>query len=193
VAGPVCDLSCYINFRFRGVAFKHCITCNPKTIYNSLVIVTFVLAKETMRQQNIQIRLLSLVLLSGFMLSIFPLKSEVSPKMSYTKTYQKNFYGTIGNLGVRMTLNIHENTDGPVKYDGYYSYNHVGKNIKLSGIWPMRPGKATHIQLTEKVGGNVTGTFSLLPKSYSDYTTLIGSWYSTSGKQLKVNLRSVTK
>jgi hypothetical protein len=56
VAGPVCDLSCYINFRFRGVAFKPCITCNPKTIYNSLVIVTFVLAKETMRQQNIQIK-----------------------------------------------------------------------------------------------------------------------------------------
>lgn len=121
------------------------------------------------------------------------LNSEVSFKNAHFKTYQKNFYGTIGNLGIRMTLNINERSNGNVSYTGYYSYNHIGKSINLKGNWYMKPGTATYIELIEKVGGNVTGSFSLLPKSYGDYATLAGTWFSTSGKQLKVNLRSVKK
>lgn len=109
------------------------------------------------------------------------------------KTYKKDFYGTIGNLGVRMTLTINEKDNGNVGYTGYYSYNHVGKNIKINGYWLMRPGTPTYIELTEKVGGQVTGSFSLLPKSYGDYSTLNGNWYSTNGKALKVSLKNTKK
>lgn len=109
------------------------------------------------------------------------------------KTFKKDFYGTIGNLGVRMTLTIIEKNNGNVSYSGYYSYNHVGKNIKLNGFWIMRPGKPTYIELTEKVGGRVTGSFSLLPKSYDDYSTLSGNWYSANGKALRVSLKTVKK
>lgn len=109
------------------------------------------------------------------------------------KIYTNNFYGTIGNLGVRMTLNINEKDNGNVGYTGYYSYNHVGKNIKINGYWLMRPGTPTYIELTEKAGGQVTGSFSLLPKSYGDYSTLNGNWYSTNGKALKVSLKNTKK
>jgi|GEM_PF-2890309 hypothetical protein len=121
------------------------------------------------------------------------LNSEVSFKNAHFKTYQKNFYGTIGNLGVKMTLYINEKSNGNASYTGYYSYNHIGKKITIAGNWYIWTGKRTYIELTEKVGGNVTGYFSLLPGNLGNYTTLAGTWFSTSGKQLKVNLRSVKK
>ena len=106
------------------------------------------------------------------------------------KTYKKKLYGTIGTLGVTMTLNINEKKDGDVDYTGSYSYNHVGKKITLTGSWLMKPGTATSIKLTEKVGGEVTGSFILMPKSYGDYSTLKGTW-SNSKKTLKVSLKEV--
>jgi|688.fasta_scaffold749836_1 hypothetical protein len=106
------------------------------------------------------------------------------------KTYKKKLYGTIGTLGVTMTLNINEKKDGDVDYTGSYSYNHVGKKITLTGSWLMKPGTATSISLTEKVGGKVTGSFILMPKSYGDYSTLKGTW-SNSKKTLNVNLKEV--
>lgn len=92
-----------------------------------------------------------------------------------------------------MTLNINEKDNGNVSYSGYYSYNHVGKNITINGYWLMRPGSATYIELTEKAGGQITGSFSLLPKSYDDYSTLNGNWFSTNGKTLNVSLKNTKK
>ncbi|NBP06710.1 MAG: hypothetical protein EBV15_10950, partial [Bacteroidetes bacterium] len=70
-----------------------------------------------MSQKIIRLELLSLLLFC-FLMPFYPLKSELSPKKLQKKTYRKNFYGTIGNLGIRMTLNINEKSNGNVSYTG---------------------------------------------------------------------------
>ena len=98
-----------------------------------------------------------------------------------------DFTGFIATYPISMRLNIKEKSNGNVTYTGYYYYNKVGTKIQLSGSWMMRPGTATYIELNEIVNGNYTGSFSLLPKTYGDYSTLTGTW-SGNGKTLKVKL-----
>ena len=98
-----------------------------------------------------------------------------------------DFTGYIATYPISMRLNIKEKSNGNVSYTGYYYYNKVGTKIQLSGSWIMRPGTATYIELNEIVNGNYTGSFSLLPKTYEDYSTLTGKW-SGNGKSLKVKL-----
>jgi hypothetical protein len=101
-----------------------------------------------------------------------------------------DFTGFIASYPISMRLNIKEKTNGDVSYTGYYYYNKVGTKINLSGSWMMRPGTATYIELYEIVNGNYTGSFSLLPKSYGDYSILTGSWMGN-GKNLKVKLTKI--
>lgn len=98
-----------------------------------------------------------------------------------------DFTGFIATYPISMRLNIKEKSNGNVTYTGFYYYNKVGTKIQLSGSWIMRPGSATYIELNEIVNGNYTGSFSLLPKTYEDYSTLTGKW-SGNGKSLKVKL-----
>jgi hypothetical protein len=98
-----------------------------------------------------------------------------------------DFTGYIATYPISMRLNIKEKSNGNVTYTGYYYYNKVGTKIQLSGSWIMRPGTTTYIELNEIVNGNYTGSFSLLPKTYGDYSTLTGTW-SGNGKTLKVKL-----
>ena len=98
-----------------------------------------------------------------------------------------DFTGYIATYPISMRLNINEKSNGDVTYSGYYYYNKVGTKIQLSGSWMMRPGTPTFIELNEMVNGTYTGSFSLLPKTYGDYSTLTGTW-SGNGKTLKVKL-----
>ncbi len=98
-----------------------------------------------------------------------------------------DFTGYIATYPISMRLNIKEKSNGNVTYTGYYYYNKVGTKIQLSGSWIMRPGTATYIELNEIVNGTYTGSFSLLPKTYDDYSTLSGTW-SGNGKTLRVKL-----
>ena len=102
----------------------------------------------------------------------------------------KDFTGFVGSYPISMHLNIREQSNGNVNYTGYYYYNKVGTKIQLSGSWIMRPGTATYIELNEIVNGNYTGSFSLLPKTYDDYSTLTGTW-SGNGKTLNVKLNEI--
>jgi hypothetical protein len=101
-----------------------------------------------------------------------------------------DFTGFIATYPISMRLNIKEKSNGNVTYTGYYYYNKVGTKIQLSGSWIMRPGTATYIELNEIVNGNYTGSFSLLPKTYGDYSILTGTW-SGNGKSLKVKLTKI--
>lgn len=98
-----------------------------------------------------------------------------------------DFTGYIATYPISMRLNINEKSNGDVTYSGYYYYNKVGTKIQLSGSWMMRPGTATYIELNEIVNGRYTGSFSLLPKTFRDYSTLTGNWFGN-GKSLKVKL-----
>ena len=98
-----------------------------------------------------------------------------------------DFTGYIATYPISMRLNINEKSNGDVTYAGYYYYNKVGTKIQLSGSWMMRPGTATYIELNEIVNGRYTGSFSLLPKTFRDYSTLTGNWFGN-GKSLKVKL-----
>ncbi len=101
-----------------------------------------------------------------------------------------DFTGYIATYPISMRLNIKEQSNGNVTYTGYYYYNKVGTKIKLSGSWIMRPGTPTFIELNEVVNGSFTGSFSLLPKTYGDYSTVTGTWYGN-GKSLKVKLTKI--
>lgn len=114
--------------------------------------------------------------------------SHVADKYSAVKVV--DFTGFIASYPISMRLNIKEKTNGDVSYTGYYYYNRVGTKINLTGSWLMRPGTPTYIELNEIVNGNYTGSFSLLPKSYGDYSTLTGTW-SGNGKTWKVKLTKI--
>lgn len=102
----------------------------------------------------------------------------------------KDFTGFIGSYPISMHLNIREQSNGNVNYTGYYYYNKVGTKIQLTGSWIMRPGAKTFIELNEIVNGNYTGSFSLLPTTYGDYSSLSGQWMGN-GKTLKVKLTQI--
>jgi hypothetical protein len=106
---------------------------------------------------------------------------------NFTTITVVDFTGYIATYPISMRLSINEKSNGNVTYTGYYYYNKVGTKIQLSGSWIMRPGTPTFIELNEIVNGTYTGSFSLLPKSYGDYSTLTGNW-TGNGKTLKVKL-----
>ena len=102
----------------------------------------------------------------------------------------KDFTGFVGSYPISMHLNIREQSNGNVNYTGYYYYNKVGTKIQLTGSWIMRPGAKTYIELNEIVSGNYTGSFSLLPTTYGDYSSLSGQWMGN-GKTLQVKLTQI--
>lgn len=130
----------------------------------------------------------SYLIFSGWIVPNKSSTSHVADKYSAVKVV--DFTGFIASYPISMRLNIKEKTNGDVSYTGYYYYNRIGTKINLTGNWLMRPGTATYIELNEIINGNYTGSFSLLPKSYSDYSILKGTW-TGNGKTLNVKLTKI--
>ncbi len=116
------------------------------------------------------------------------IQTQNSYPSGYSALVVKDFTGFIGSYPISMHLNIRDQSNGNVNYTGYYYYNKVGTKIQLSGSWIMRPGSKTYIELNEIVNGNYTGSFSLLPTTYGNYSKLTGQWYGN-GKTFNVKTK----
>lgn len=134
--------------------------------------------------------LATLLMMNGMFYKFELIQCKDTSPDEITALSVKDFTGFIGAYPISMHLNIREQSNGNVNYTGYYYYNKVGTKIQLTGSWIMRPGAKTYIELNEIVNGNYTGSFSLLPTTYGDYSSLSGQWMGN-GKTLQVKLTQI--